>query len=984
MNRPFLSLLLLVAATLSACSNGPASCPVFLEPRGDVAPQAEDLLEVAETPDLETTPDDLVVPTDTDPQELVAPPDMEVQEAPDLVWQELTDLEFQEVVDVGHDLTDLSDETWTDEVLEEVQEEVVEEIVPEIVPTVGEAAINEVGCHNDDFVELINLSTEDPVPLAGFAISDNPFDPAKIWAIPGDLVIPPAGRVVLYRQTPDEIGFTFGIGCGKDTVFLIDAEDNIVDQVSPPLFAMGNTWGRLPDITGDWQETATTPEAPNLPPDDLDLLLFDPFQVIEVNLTLSEFAIESLKLDPYIYVPGTVSVTIGETTYDPLEVGVRIKGQLGSKRPIDKKAAFKVKLNYSVKGQRLFGLKKLTLNNMVQDKAMLHEALAYSMFRAFGVACPRTGYAWVAVNGEDYGLYANIETPDDIFLSRFYQATTHLFEGDYGSDVVPGEADELEIDEGSTTDISDLMALIEAAQAPDDTWMESVAPFADLEQMVRTWVIEQYIGHWDGYAPTINNYYLHSDGDERFTMLPWGVDQTFSQKRDFYLGKGHLFARCMGIKACRDLYEKALVDFVPVLDALESVPFVESLSEFLLPFVEADPKREYSAATVATNVTSTINFLLDRREQVEELTACLSDPDADLDGDGYICQWDCNEEDDTIYFGALEVCGDGIDQSCSGMADDGYHCPDCIPVMRSTHRYLLCPIPRTYDEAVPHCAEEGAQLVSIFDEAENSFVLEQLAIFGLSKPWIGLNDLAKEGTWVWPDESPVSYTNWNNGEPNNSGNEDCTQILTNGLWNDIKCSTKWAIVCEDPCLPGEDADNDGFGPCNGDCDDADPDSYPGAVEICGDGIDQNCSGVADEKPDCTGNIPLAVVPPVAGFSYYYYPANLNWDNARLQCQAEGPGADLAWFDSEAEFQAVLEAFLAANGAKAFWVGLNDLAEEGTFTWADGSPLLYEYWNANEPNDWGNGEDCGQVLASGLWNDIPCGNGMWAVCKKPSN
>jgi collectin sub-family protein 11 len=64
------------------------------------------------------------------------------------------------------------------------------------------------------------------------------------------------------------------------------------------------------------------------------------------------------------------------------------------------------------------------------------------------------------------------------------------------------------------------------------------------------------------------------------------------------------------------------------------------------------------------------------------------------------------------------------------------------------------------------------------------------------------------------------------------------------------------------------------------------------------------------------------------------------------------------------------------------VGLNDLAEEGTFTWADGSPLLYEYWNANEPNDWGNGEDCGQVLASGLWNDIPCGNGMWSVCKMP--
>ncbi len=85
----------------------------------------------------------------------------------------------------------------------------------------------------------------------------------------------------------------------------------------------------------------------------------------------------------------------------------------------------------------------------------------------------------------------------------------------------------------------------------------------------------------------------------------------------------------------------------------------------------------------------------------------------------------------------------------------------------------------------------GANLISVQSAAENADVLTALTNQGFAGQviWIGFSDALLEGSFVWYDGAPITYSNWAPGEPNNAGgNENCTQIYPNGSWNDLNCN----------------------------------------------------------------------------------------------------------------------------------------------------------------------------------------------------
>lgn len=354
--------------------------------------------------------------------------------------------------------------------------------------------------------------------------------------------------------------------------------------------------------------------------------LFDPGTVAEIELSgLSPEEMAELEAKPDDYVHGTFELKLdGVAQGPPLgEVGIRLKGT-GSFRGFDRKAAFKVKFDKYVKSQTFFGLTKLTLNNMVQDPSMLHETLAYELFRGLGVPASRTGFADVSVNGVDYGVYLDIETLDKVSLPLRFASTRHLYEADTpGVDVEPGRAGDFEVQEGSGSDLTDLEALIAVANSGSGDWSDGMA-VADLTEMTRMWAVERYIGDWDGYAGQAdkeaeafrpNNYYLHDELAGPFRMIPWGTDQTWEKHMEFDEPAGGLmFNRCLADQSCKALYVQALKELQKLVPGLDLDARAASLAAQLAPWqaLETDPRREFDGAEIEAGVKGLRAFVASR------------------------------------------------------------------------------------------------------------------------------------------------------------------------------------------------------------------------------------------------------------------------------------------------------------------------------------------------------------------------------------
>ncbi|XP_047124228.2 uncharacterized protein LOC105846481 [Hydra vulgaris] len=236
------------------------------------------------------------------------------------------------------------------------------------------------------------------------------------------------------------------------------------------------------------------------------------------------------------------------------------------------------------------------------------------------------------------------------------------------------------------------------------------------------------------------------------------------------------------------------------------------------------------------------------------------------------------------------------------------------------------------------CQNYGGNLLSIADEAENAFIIEQLKRDVGRSYWIGLN-ITSTTYFVWSDYTISQFSNWKQGEPNNADNknEACVEATLDG-WNDETCEHVFRYICKY-----------GTGVGNGSC------IYGGLQNR------NHCYIIFNNDTQ-------------------------NWYNSLLSCRRLG---ELLSVTDQVEKVFIDEQLLLIGKTNLannitdimhYWIGLNNYPTKKNFTWSDNTTLMFTYWNSAEPNNGNNNnEACVEATYTG-WNDITCDTVMSFICK----
>lgn len=387
--------------------------------------------------------------------------------------------------------------------------------------------------------------------------------------------------------------------------------------------------------------------------DDGSTALFDETVVRDFHLEIPPDSFQAInqQAQPPGCVPFKREYYTGTLRYEDQTlggVGIKTKGGCGTARSLDQKASFKINLEWDdpdVPGcpgeRRLMGQKSFTFNNGVQDRTATHERLGYALFRALGIPAPRMAHVRVFVNGELWGLYQHVETIDRRFLSRWFGSKDGmLYEGVYWCDLVPENVPpnddddsgclsrEFSPDECSTPEVgadpedySLLRDLTEAIQdLPPDGFYPAVEQIFDFDKFLTTWAIESVIGHWDNYAFDIRNNYrvYHDPTTDRWTLISTGIDQTFVKDQDPWAVSGIVAQRCLQEPACEEAFAAKLAQVNEVFEDFMLAGRAQEVFEQISPFVEEDPRREYSVNDFEGAFDEMLQFFEQRPSRIRQ------------------------------------------------------------------------------------------------------------------------------------------------------------------------------------------------------------------------------------------------------------------------------------------------------------------------------------------------------------------------------
>ncbi|NXS91912.1 MRC1 protein, partial [Jacana jacana] len=262
------------------------------------------------------------------------------------------------------------------------------------------------------------------------------------------------------------------------------------------------------------------------------------------------------------------------------------------------------------------------------------------------------------------------------------------------------------------------------------------------------------------------------------------------------------------------------------------------------------------------------------------------------------------------------------------------------------HCYLVGSTLLTFSEANKTCEQKKAYLATVESRNEQAFLISLTGLRSDKYFWIGLSNTEEKGSFRWISGETALFKNRNTAMPGKE--QGCVVIATGigaGLWNVVGCEKTANFLCKQRAV--------GVSP-----------SVQVPTATCAEGWDE-----ASSADLC--------------FKFFVREGNQkkSWFEAEEFCREVG--GNLVTINTR-EDQTLIWQLASDKGLhnQAFWIGLFLLNPDEGFAWIDGSPVTYEHWDEDEPNNHGENEHC--VMFNGSpqmrWNDMRCEHLLNWICE----
>lgn len=272
------------------------------------------------------------------------------------------------------------------------------------------------------------------------------------------------------------------------------------------------------------------------------------------------------------------------------------------------------------------------LNAEFKDPSFIRNKLSFDFFNEIGCLAPQARFVFLKVNGRNEGVYLELESVDDRFLSNrnlpagsiFYAVdgdANFSLMSDLDKDVKKSLAIGYEQKCGAQKDTDHLhQMIIDINTIPREDFEKEIVNYINVDKYLRWLAGVVFTQNFDGF---VHNYALYRNKESGlYEIIPWDYDATWGrdvngeEMRSDYLritGFNTLTARILDSKTFRDQYKSLLKDIVSnqfTVDYLK--PKIHSMHALLRPYVLLDPYKKDSIDLFDKEPDYILNYIEER------------------------------------------------------------------------------------------------------------------------------------------------------------------------------------------------------------------------------------------------------------------------------------------------------------------------------------------------------------------------------------